>query len=1047
MMSQIKRKIKGACKEEGVITIQEGKRKKVFLCIGILIMVLLTINFSVYKITGKNYIEIGTRKLLASLGIYTEEIKNVEIKSSGWENKDGGSWHIDKSAKWTSTSSAQVQFNVNTIMKTGERNKDVIFVLDISGSMSGDKLEKVKSDSTELVEYILSNEQNRVAVITFDSTSEILTSFTNDKENTISKIESLTTKGCTNYNAGLLNVQSVLDGYVQESNRDLVVLFLTDGYPNEDTPNQVAMYETLKDKYPFITINGVQYEMGQSIIQEIKDISDDQFLANMETLNNILFEASIAPEPYETFEVIDYIHDDYFYLESENDIEVSIGTIKLEEENGVQKITWTFGENNFKTGGSATMTINLKLKEQYVGTKGYYPTNKKEEITSKLPEEEEENVSSTKTPVLKNNYEVIYDTNPPTGCDIKSETKETHFIYETVMKKTEAPICDGYIFKGWEIVDEDVDKINDDYFIMPEHDVTIRATWATQSISKSMDGTVNEKLTLYKVIKNEALANTGFAAEYTGNGASTFTNPVYYYKGAVTTNNVLFANFCWKMVRTTDTGGVKLVYNGIPDENGTCNNTGAASQLSSTSAFNSSYSSPAYVGYMYNKVYSYSNKSMTSTSSNSTSNTPIYRLSMTNSTNYYFAKSYTVSGNTYTLTDPEQLGTWTNIYSTMAGAGYYTCKLTTTGTCTTLYYVLGGASSYAYTLALTSGKELDAVNTNITMGTDMTDNGDGTYSLAGTITTIKKADWYTNYTSYKNVYFCSDYTSTTCNSMYYTTATTIYTYTYANVANNYKYANDVVYENGSYKLIDTDVSGIKQFWNYTANYTTLGKNHYTCFNTSGECTSVYYIHYVGSTPYYMTLTGGTKIEEALEQMLWADNVNTTDSKIKNAIDTWYAANMTDYTKYLEDTVFCNDRSLSSLGGWDPNGGATTTILQFRVYSGSYDLTCKNKTDQFTVSAENGNGALTYPVGLLTRDEAGLAGSTAMKTGNYYWLGSPDYFGSSYAFGYLVYTSGYLFNYYVGVSLGVRPSVSLLPGTEYVEGDGTVEKPYIVSLDE
>ncbi len=40
--------------------------------------------------------------------------------------------------------------------------------------------------------------------------------------------------------------------------------------------------------------------------------------------------------------------------------------------------------------------------------------------------------------------------------------------------------------------------------------------------------------------------------------------PVAYYRGKVDDNNVLFANLCWKAIRTTELGGVKLLYNGQP---------------------------------------------------------------------------------------------------------------------------------------------------------------------------------------------------------------------------------------------------------------------------------------------------------------------------------------------------------------------------------------------------------------------------------------------------------------------------------------------------
>ena len=48
--------------------------------------------------------------------------------------------------------------------------------------------------------------------------------------------------------------------------------------------------------------------------------------------------------------------------------------------------------------------------------------------------------------------------------------------------------------------------------------------------------------------------------------------PIYFYRGAVTNNNLKFANYCWKIVRTTDTGGIKIIYNGLPNENGYCDN-------------------------------------------------------------------------------------------------------------------------------------------------------------------------------------------------------------------------------------------------------------------------------------------------------------------------------------------------------------------------------------------------------------------------------------------------------------------------------------------
>ena len=178
-------------------------------------------------------------------------------------------------------------------------------------------------------------------------------------------------------------------------------------------------------------------------------------------------------------------------------------------------------------------------------------------------------------------------------------------------------------------------------------------------------------------------------------------------------------------------------------------------------------------------------------------------------------------------------------------------------------------------------------------------------------------------------------------------------------------------------------------------------------------------------------------------MLSNNDVNQTDSTIKQKIDSWYKINMTKYEDYLEDTVFCNDRSIRSLNGWNPNGGSISSYLLFKEDSATEDLKCPNNIDRFTKSDNIGNGALDYPVGLLSQPEANLWGSTARYTPSDYWLGSPSYFSDIDARERLVGygdLSGYS---YVFSYRGVRPAVSLAPGTEYTKGDGTTDSPFYI----
>ena len=186
------------------------------------------------------------------------------------------------------------------------------------------------------------------------------------------------------------------------------------------------------------------------------------------------------------------------------------------------------------------------------------------------------------------------------------------------------------------------------------------------------------------------------------------------------------------------------------------------------------------------------------------------------------------------------------------------------------------------------------------------------------------------------------------------------------------------------------------------------------------------------------------MEDALSEMLYADNVNQTNSTIKDTIDTWYANNMTSYTKYLEDTVFCNDRSISDYGGWNPNDGDILSYdLLFRNFNDTNDLYCTNITDRFSVGNEKAR--LTYKVGLMSAPEMNLLGYNSIRaTWQLYWLASPDYFYSDNAGVRGVGSDGYVNdNNVVRNTVGARPSVSLASGTEYSTGTGSVTDPYVI----
>ena len=282
------------------------------------------------------------------------------------------------------------------------------------------------------------------------------------------------------------------------------------------------------------------------------------------------------------------------------------------------------------------------------------------------------------------------------------------------------------------------------------------------------------------------------------------------------------------------------------------------------------------------------------------------------------------------------------------------------------------------------------------------------------------------------------------------------------------FGNDITYANGTYTLKDTYT--LTDVGNWSAEQETIAsKYHYTCFTSSNICQNVNYIYFSEASSaslLYFELSGGKNHLDILQEML-DNSSNTNNSAAKTAIDAWYQVNMTAFTSQLEDTVFCNDRSYDvSETGWDKDAtnivnNDGTNVLIFngakRIYSFLTEnttptLVCQNANDKFTVSSNKGNGALTYPVGMITADEIIYAGADGnfstnstfyLNNGFYNWSLSPyDFYGWD-ASEFDLSSDGYLHSGIVDISKGLRPVVSLRPGTTISGGIGSSSSPYIV----
>ncbi len=381
-------------------------------------------------------------------------------------------------------------------------------------------------------------------------------------------------------------------------------------------------------------------------------------------------------------------------------------------------------------------------------------------------------------------------------------------------------------------------------------------------------------------------SDTNGKGNYIFSGSIDDENPIYYYRGVVEDNYVLFANYCWRIIRTTETGGIKLVYHGVPTD-GKCLSEGAETEIATGINYNASYNNTRSFGY--------------------------------NTSGGHVVKS--------------------------------------------------------------------KVNSNIANGTI--------------------------------------------------------------------FANDVTYENGEYILSDNRY--VKDENYSTERDANLATHHYTCFKTTDTgCASVNFIFMTRDQGnYYVILSGGEKIEDLINNDI-VNQANTNKSDVRNVIDEWYRNNMTGYSHYLEDTIWCNDRSIKDLGGWSKDGKLSDKLIfnaNHRVAgSGEISLTCSNPNDRFTMLQENGNGTLDYPIGLLTLDEGALAGyawyeesDTYLSNGQVWWTMSPSLQSAVYMYMGVIHsmTDNVHTAYRTGTAGGVRPAISLKNICKIEAGDGTKENPFTI----
>lgn len=126
-------------------------------------------------------------------------------------------------------------------------SKDIVFVVDKSGSMSGDKITQVKTVFTKIISDLPPDDQFNVMF--FDSTLRtyskvLMEANTKNKADAANFVNNLDANGGTNINQALLDSLGMFDN---SSKRVPIIVFLTDGDPTEGITSPYVIRKNIRD--------------------------------------------------------------------------------------------------------------------------------------------------------------------------------------------------------------------------------------------------------------------------------------------------------------------------------------------------------------------------------------------------------------------------------------------------------------------------------------------------------------------------------------------------------------------------------------------------------------------------------------------------------------------------------------------------------------------------------------------------------------------------------------------------------------------------------
>lgn len=215
-----------------------------------------------------------------------------------------------------------------TELGTTALSKDIIFVVDKSGSMSGEKIAQVKTVFMKIISDLPPDDYFNV--IFFDTTmrtysSTLMEANTKNKADAANFVNGLDANGGTNINQALLDAVGM---FKTDSSRVPIIVFLTDGEPTDGIQSPFAIRKNIKDannaKVSIFTIAfGIENEANYDFLKALS-------LENYGKAQRFFLEGRVEEEMTDFYKTIStpLITDMNFKYDAVNDV-VNTGQFNL----------------------------------------------------------------------------------------------------------------------------------------------------------------------------------------------------------------------------------------------------------------------------------------------------------------------------------------------------------------------------------------------------------------------------------------------------------------------------------------------------------------------------------------------------------------------------------------------------------------------------------------------------------------------------------------------------------------------------------------------